>query len=249
MILFWLDGLVFLAALLWVAVDKYSTGSFEFFSKIRHECARDMGMYPEWLRYTLGRLALLSLLMAISAFAAVRVFASNPLELNLSGQWLLLSSMLVGTALLLALPFLADRMRFIRMLYTKTTALTNQFSLADWQPEIQNNWDNTGYATSQSWTAWHPRVNELEHDPVWSVLVPVIYLHLGVQPSIVVTFNWEYFLAWKWPGETRINAPLPFTGPGNTRFFIKSERQLPGRAGWSIIHAEMEDLELESFAA
>jgi hypothetical protein len=249
MILFWLYGSVFIAALLWVAVDRYSTGTFEFFSKNLHECARAMGMYSKWVRHTLGRLALLSLLIAISVVTAVRVFAVNPLELSLSGQWLLLASMLVGTVILVPLPQIADRLRFLRMIYSKTAALTNQFSLGNWQPEMQDQWDNADYETSQSWTAWHPRLEDFEHDHVWSDLVPVIYLQQGTEESIVVPSNWEYFLAWKWPGDTRINAPLPFTGPGNTRFFMKSLRQIPGRPGWLLVRAEMEDFELESIAA
>lgn len=249
MIFFWLYLAAFVAAIIWVTLDKYASGTFEIFSKNLHQCARAMGKYSEWLRYCLGRGALLLTLVVISISATLGTFFTNPMELGVSGQWMLLAAMLAGTALLIALPRITDRLRLMNLIYWATSAVSTQFSLSNWQSAIQETWDIADYETSQNWCAWHPRQEEFDSVTIWRYLVPVIYLKQDEQPSLVVPYMWEYFLAWNWPGEVRVEEPLPFTGPGDARFLVKSSRQLPRRPGWTVIHAEMEDFEGVQIAA
>jgi hypothetical protein len=248
---FWLYGFIFVAAIIWVTLDKYAPGAFEFFYSSTHECARAMGMYGEWIRYSLGRLAFLSILVAMSLMATHLAFYSNPLELRPLSRWVLLSVMLTGSLLLIALPQLASRLRFIKLIYTKSAMFSELSTQIFDDTEFKKSWELADYATEHQWTAWHPKMEDVENyerDPRWKDMVPVIYLRQGKQQSLVATTDFEYFLAWNWLREVDVAEALPFTGPGDTRFFLRSIRQLPGRPGWTVIHAEMEDFEDELIA-
>jgi hypothetical protein len=72
--------LVIFAALIWVGVDKDAIGAFEFLSRTDHANARDMGIYSEFVRYSLGRLAFLTILVTLNVVVAFLMFAKNPFE-------------------------------------------------------------------------------------------------------------------------------------------------------------------------
>lgn len=241
----YLVGLV--GAVIWVTLDKNASGTFEIFSANLHQCARAMGMYWEWVRYSFGRLVFLSFLVILSLGSTGHVFQNNPIDLEESSKWLLLAVMLTGTLLVIASPPLADRLRFIKLIYVKVRHFSD-VGLADLSSDSAP-LEPADYATESSWSAWHPILEDYEQDPVWRDMAPVLYLCKSAQTSLVVTIDFEYFLACNWPGEVHAKEPLPFTGPGDTRFIVESIRQLPCRPGWTIIHAEMEEFEGVPIAA
>jgi hypothetical protein len=239
MSLLWLYILVFLGALIWLGVDKNATGAFEFVRRNLHTTARDMGMYSEWVRYSLGRLVFLTILVILNVTLSAWTFATNPLDFGLAPRGTMLAAMLAGSLALVALPFLAARLRFLQFVYSKTAQLAELVAVANSGSEVQHHLDVAKYETRCGWTAWHPKQQDFERNPLWSEMVPVIFLLQGIRPSVVVPIDFTYFLAWNLPGEVQPGEPLPCWG----NFLVETVHKIPWRSGWSVVCAEMDDLD------
>ncbi|MEM9658862.1 MAG: hypothetical protein AAF961_10920 [Planctomycetota bacterium] len=245
MIILWLYAAIMLVALLWVSVDGAASGAFEILRSNNRESARQMGVYSEFLRYSLGRLALLTTLVALSCVAACVAFVRNPLGYGTATSGTLLFAMLTGSLLLLALPRLADCVRFFRFLYASTTQLAELVAVAESESEIRRRWDAAEYETSRGWTAWRPSIEEYENNPLWSdEMDPDIYVRRENGLSVCISFHFGsffgYFLSWKLPNDVEPGDYLPFSGLGGCRFLVKRIYKIVGRDGWSLVNAKLD---------
>lgn len=238
-----------LGALLWVFMDRDAAEAFQFLRSTTRATARDMGLYRQFARDNLLRLALLTILASVGVATALAMFANNPFNLEHVSRGILLAIMLAGAIALFRLPFLFGYLRFQRFVYSKTASLADLLRVAESATEIHRHLDDAGYATQGGWTAWHPNQHDFDHNSLWSGIVPVAYLRQGSRPSVVVPVDFCRFLAWNFPADLKVGEELPFTGPGDTRFFATAMRKLRGRFGWSIIYADMEVDEAELVAA
>lgn len=245
----WFYVLVILIALIWAGVDKHAPGTFEFLRRNNRASARQMGMYLEFTRYSLGRLAFLTTLVTLNIAVTFWMFAKNPFGSGQATRWTMLAAMLAGSLGMLALPSLAARFRFLQLLYSKTAQLTGLVAIAKSESDVGNNFDVAAYDTLSGWTAWHPKQQEFQGNTLWSGMIPAIYLRQGIQPVVVIPIDFKYFLAWKFPYEVRPGEWLPFSGPGQTKFLVKTIHNIPGRRGWSVVRTEMNELDVELAAA
>lgn len=244
-----LYSLAFLIALLWAWTDRDAAEAFDFLRRTTRQTARDMGLYQQFARDNLLRLALLTILASVCVVTALAMFVNNPFNLEQLIRGGVLTAMLAGAIAIFRLPHLLAFLRFQRFVYSKTARLADLLRVTESETEIHRQLVDAGYATQGGWTAWHPNQHDFDHNSLWRGLVPVAYLWRGSRPSVVVPVDYRCFLAWNLPADLKAGEELPFTGPGDTRFFVTAMRKLVGRFGWSIIYADMEVDEAELAAA
>ena len=129
----------------------------------------------------------------------------------------------------------------MRLLYSKAAELSELVAIVSSEQGIQQHLepDELGaFGGHDGWTAWHPRQEHFEDNPLWAGLVPVIYLHQEKGTSVIVPVDWEHLLAWKLPqGSILLGKLLPIS----PRFSAKNLHELRGCEGWSVVQADMDD--------
>jgi hypothetical protein len=233
----WLYVLVIFAALIWVGVDRDAIEAFEFLSRNSHANARCMGIYSEFVRYSLGRLAFLTIIVTLNVVVAFLMFAKNPLNFEPSIRGTVLGTMLAGSLVLFAMPHLSVYLRLKHFLYFKAAELRNLVSIVSSKEMVRQQLKPSDIFDGQDgWTAWHPSEEAWKENPLWAGLVPLVYLHQDAEPSLIVPVDGEYFLAWK--------LPCGSVTPGNLmpvlpHYCVKAVHNLRGREGWSVVQAEL----------
>ena len=244
-----LYSLAFLIALVWAWTDRDAPEAFNFLRRTARQTARDMGLYQQYARDNLLRLALLTILESVCVVTALAMFVNNPFNLERLSRGGVLTAMFAFSIVLSGLPRLFAFLRFQRFVSSKTAHLADLLRVIKSETELQSHLVDAGYATQGGWTAWHPNQHDFDHNSLWCGLVPVAYLWRGDRPSVVVPVDFRCFLAWSFPADLKAGEELPFTGPGDTRYFVTRMRKVVGRSGWSIIYADMELDEAELAAA
>jgi hypothetical protein len=231
--------LVIFAALIWVGVDRNAIGPFEFLSRNNHATARDMGIYSEWVRHSLGRLAFLTIIVTLNVVVAFLMFAKNPLNFGQSIRGTVLGTMLVGSLLLFAMPRLSVYLRLKKFLYFKAAELTNLVSIVSSKEGVRQHLKPSEldlFHGHDGWTAWHPSEEAWNENPLWAGLVPLVYLHQDAEPSLIVTVDGVLFLAWNLPCGSVTPGKLMPICPLRS---VKAVHNLRGRVGWSVVQAEL----------
>ncbi len=232
--------IVTLIALSWVMLDHNARAAFEVFEWSLHSTAREMGMYREWLLQSLIRAVLLISFVIIGIVAATWMLLQNPWNLEWLGRASLFAAMITFSIATLVMPHLSAHVRLWRFLNFKATELsdlvsvlsTNEGVYCSLEPAEQGVFDG-----ADGWTAWHPRAEEWKENPLWSGLVPVVYLYQSTATSLIVPVDFEHFLAWKLPdGGIMPGKLMPFW----PSCLVKAVRRLRGCEGWSIVHAELQ---------
>jgi len=238
--------LVTLIPLAWLAIDNNAIAAFEIFKKHLHRTARDMGMYWEWLVQQLLRASLLISCVILGIVAATWMLRQNPWELGWLERTSLFAAMLIGSLALFAMPHLSANLRLKSFLYFKSAELMTLVSSVSSKEGIRQHLEPAKldmFNGVDGWTAWHPLEEGWNGEPLWAGLTPVIYLHQDKETSLIVTVDFEHFLAWKLPrGSVTPGHPMPIC----PRCSVKTVSDLRGREGWSVVHA---DLDIEEAAA
>lgn len=204
--------------------------AFEFLRETNRQTARDMGLYQQFARDNLLRLALLMILASVCVVTALAMLVNNPFNLEQFSRGGVLTAMMSFSIVLAGLPRIylhfCDCPRFV---YSKTAHFSDLLRVAESETETQRQLVDAGYATQGGWTAWHPNQHDFDHNSLWCGLVPVAYLWRGGHPSVVVPVDYRCFLAWNLPADVKIGKELPFTGPCDSKFFVTAMRKLVGR--------------------
>jgi hypothetical protein len=232
--------LVALVALIWMALDTDATSAFEIFRRHLHRTARAMQMYSDWAFHSLRRCVFLLTLVALSLLVTFLMLAQNPFDLGQSARNAMFASTLIGSLAMIPLPYLSAHLRLLRHLYSKAADLSELVSIVTSETEVPHHLEPAEYDTSDRWTAWHPKEDQWKADRYWIGIVPVAYLRQGTELSLIVPVDWEHFLAWKIPAGSAVpGCDLPFKGPGETAFTVKTVHRVIGRQGWSVVRADM----------
>lgn len=235
-----------LVALSWVALDSKAIAAFEMLKKRLHCTARDMGMYREWLFQSLLRAALLLTLVVAGIVVASSILQQNPWGLGWVGRFSLFAVMLTCSLALLTLPYLSAYLRLKWFLYFKAAELMRLVSIVSSTEGVRQHLEPADFDVFDGidgWTAWHPRKEGWNEEPLWSGLTPVVYLHQDTEISFIVPVDFEHFLAWKLPSGSVTPGNLMPIGP---RCSTKAVSDLRGREGWSVVHA---DIDIDEAAA
>ncbi|TWT77542.1 hypothetical protein Pla123a_22030 [Posidoniimonas polymericola] len=229
-----------LVALVWSALDSSATAAFEVFRKHLHHTARDMDIYWEWLAHTLPRAVLLVSCVIAGAVAASWNAWQNPLDLGWLARASLWALMVACSVALVATPSLWARHRLLRFAHYKAEELRELVSQVSTKEDIDLHLEPAELATFggvDGWTAWHPLKTDWSERPVWAGLTPVVYLRESAETSLIVPVDFTAFLAWKLPrGAVAPGRWMPIF----PRCSVKSVSRVPGREGWSLIHAELD---------
>lgn len=200
-----------------------------------------MGAYREWLLYSLPRLIALLTFVVISGLFAFWFLLVNPLGLEALSLRTFFAVMLAGAIGLLSLPHLTARFRFQEFLRRKAAELSNLSPLLSSEEQFARNFEPAKYHTNHGWTAWHPTNSQWEHDPVWTDVVPVVYMRREPELSFAVPVDWSHFLAWNLPASSLIaGQALPMLGPHTTGFKIRLAYGLRSQPNWSAIQVDLE---------
>lgn len=228
-------------ALTWCLRDPNATGCFEVMRPHLHVTARDMGAYREWLLYSLPRLTSLLTLVLLSMLFTFWFLLVNPLDLATLPLRVFSAIMLAGSIGMFALPHLTAKLRFQQLLQSKAAELSKLSPLLSSEEQFARNFEPAKYHTNHGWTAWHPTNSQWEHDPVWTDVVPVVYMRREPELSFAVPVDWSHFLAWNLPASSLIaGEALPMLGPHTTCFKIRSACGLRSQPNWSAIQVDLE---------
>lgn len=237
-------------ALTWCVRDANAAGCFEVLRPQLHATARDMGAYREWLRYSLPRLIALLTFVVLSGLFASWFLLVNPLGLEALSLRAFSAVMLAGAIGLLSLPHLTAGLRFRKFLCRKAAEFSNLSALRSSDEQFALNFEPANYRTEHGWTAWHPTSSQWEHDPIWTDVVPVVYLRRQPEFSFAIPVDWSHVLAWNLPTSSLIpGQPLPMLGSHASGFTIQSAHVLRNQPNWSAIRVDLEfgpDLDDES---
>lgn len=227
-------------ALTWCVRDANAAGCFEVLRPQLHATARDMGAYREWLIYSLPRFIVLFTLIGLSALIAYWFLLQNPFGLRTTSRSIAFGAMSAGAIGLLSLPHLVAKVRFKTFLRSKAAELSKLTSLLAAEERFPQNFEPAGYRTEADWTAWHPNQANWENDPLWTGVVPVVYLRREPTFSWVVPVDWTHFLAWNLPVSSLSRGRcLPMLGPHTTAFTIEAAYELRSRPNWSVIRVDL----------
>jgi len=102
-----------------------------------------------------------------------------------------------------------------------------------------------GYENADDWTAWHPSHAEFasgDKTSIWNRVVPVFYTSPTHPGTVVIPIDWENFAVWgPIPALPKTGEHLPFHGPGNSSFRLRSVRYPKGCPACSVLlYAEMD---------
>jgi len=85
------------------------------------------------------------------------------------------------------------------------------------------------YENADDWTAWHPKQPEFaaaDNSSIWRRVVPVFYTSPTHPGTVVIPVDWSNFAVWgAIPAVPAIGEHLPFRGPGQTGFRLRTIRQ------------------------
>ena len=240
MLILGLYVLIVLILLSWVAMDNNAIAAFEILKRNIHRTARDMGMYRQWLLYSLPRAALLISLVIAGFVVATWILRQNPFGLGWAGRGAVFAVMFVCTIAMLAVPHLWLYFHRKRFLYCKAGELMKLVSIVSSNEGVRQHLEQAEadvFDGVDGWTAWHPRNQWWNEEPLWTGLVPVVYLHESSETSLIVPVDFETLLAWKLP-DNRI-APASLM-PVLPHLWVNTVSSLRGREGWSIVRAEID---------
>lgn len=96
-----------------------------------------------------------------------------------------------------------------------------------------------GYDNAGDWSAWHPSHGEFEagdDSSIWRRVVPVFYTSPTHPGTVVIPIDWSNFAVWgAITAVPRIGEHLPFRGPGQTGFRLRSIRQPKSGSSCSML--------------
>lgn len=236
-------SLVLCSAAAWSLLDRDSNAAYEFLRSRSHATARDMGLYSEWLKYSLTRFSLLAVHVAVALAAAISMSTQNQFELRTPAQIGASCALVAGALLLFTLPDIAARIRFARFLNKTAGQLAASLINAACEGGQREDLEPARYDAQEGWSAWHPKDEYWKSDRLWSVVVPVVYLRCAAGGSLALPIDWVHFLFWKRPIEIERGEYLPFRGPGGTSFRVERIHGVIGRPEWSVVQADMSDID------
>jgi len=118
--------------------------------------------------------------------------------------------------------------------------------------DMNTAFDPAGYDNADDWSAWHPNQADFEgagNASVWQRVVPVFYTSPTHPGTVVVPIDWSNFAVWgPIPAFPKIGADLPFRGPGQTGFRLRSIRHPKRCTSCSLLLCTDIDLTAEDAA-
>lgn len=225
--------LLLAAGLLWVAIDAETAYIFDVFGKNFDYMWHGSGQRWKFSLMYGWRLLSVALLIGICAYLSWQL-ASAASNRRPAAILLFVTLALVPFCLI---PWIntAHRIRFRRTLRNTARQLTpvaNQLATA---ADISEILDDAAYRAESGWSAWHPKnVDD------WPEVVPVVYVHAPPATTVLFTYDWETFLAWRLGAQLpHAGSPMPFNGPGETTFKLRQVSKLSGVPEWSLVQVEM----------
>jgi len=128
-------------------------------------------------------------------------------------------------------------------------SLINQITEAALRVAETRDMDTTlvpaGYENADDWTAWHPSHAEFasgDETSIWNRVVPVFYTSPTHPGTVVIPIDWENFAVWgPIPALPKVGEHLPFHGPGDSSFRLRSVRHPKACFACSaVLSAEMD---------
>ena len=234
-----------LSAYLWIAGDAETASIFDVFGRSFYYVWFESGQRWRHLFAYGWRLLLLAALAIGGGILAWNLFTSNPFQLGPATNGLLLGIMLVLSAGLPPWIYGADRLRWQRKVRYNARQLSTYLERLKTQTKRETMLNPADYETVAPWSAWHPNQEEWRSEHFPRDVVPVVYLRGEALDTAVFELYCQTFLAWNIPAElAAAAAELPFHGPLNTSFRVKSVRPLRGCADWHMIQAEANSADL-----
>lgn len=246
MILLAIYILLTLAAVIWILLDAETACVFDVYgNSFRYVWFESPHRWAELMTYG-WRLAVLCSAVVLGWLLAGRVYTANPFDVGPAIRVGVAAAMLVGSLASLPWIYIAHRIRWHRRIRRTALQLTELAGRITSDAVFLQSLERADYETDAPWTGWHPKEEHWRSEQLWSLLVPMAYLHNESNRSVLFPVDWETFLGWNVPDEiTRTDGALPFHGPDGSSFRVKSIRQLRGCPDWVVIDTEMQS-ELES---
>lgn len=98
--------------------------------------------------------------------------------------------------------------------------------------DMEGTFDPAGYDNDEDWIAWQPASAEFDaadDASIWRRIVPVFYTSPTHRDVVVIPIDWGAFVVWgALPSIPKIGEHLPFGGPGQAKFRLRSIRQSNG---------------------
>lgn len=118
--------------------------------------------------------------------------------------------------------------------------------------DIDGTFVRAGYDNAEDWVAWHPSRAEFDaadDTSIWRRVVPVFYTSPKHRGTVVMPIDWSTFAVWgELPAVPRIGEILPFRGPGQTDFRLRSIRHPKSGSSCSVLLCADMDLPNEDAA-
>lgn len=228
---------------LWIAWDSETICIFDVFGKSFHYVWFDSGKRWTFLFAYGWRLAVVCTVVLVNTGLCYRLYAANPFQLGAPIHALAFAIMFAGSFTAIPWIYMAERIRWRRQVHRAALRLTELAKRMTTDQDYVQTLQRADYATEEPWTAWHPNDHEWQTEEgkqFWSDLLPVVYVRDDSHGAVVFPIDFESFLGWNIPGELgRVDSELPFRGPFDASFRVKSVWPLRGCSGWCLIRTEM----------
>ncbi len=229
-----------LLAYVWIAWDAETAYIFDAFGRSFYWIWHESGKRWRYLLTYGWRLAVLASVILVGILFAWRFFTADPLQIDRAGRILTLTLMLAASLSLMPWIHLAARNRWLLGVRSAARQLTDLVERVTADDEFLHSLNPAPYETQQPWTAWHPSQDQYSSGLFPKEIVPVVYVCREAVRSVLLPIDWQTFLAWSIPKELRPpGSDLPFQGPFESSFRVKSIRNLRGCPGWCLVKTEM----------